>query len=74
MGIGARLQSHKAKLKKETSNYTFRCLQNPGRPNGHRSITSQLNVIKKCGQKVSKEGGVVDEKWTDIVKNPYKKK
>ena len=29
MGVGARLQSHKAKIKEEISNDTFRHLQNP---------------------------------------------
>ena len=32
-----------------------------------------LNFIKKCGQKVSKVGGVDDDKQTDIVNNTYKK-
>ena len=74
MGFGARVQSHKAKLKKETNNDTLRNIQNPGTPEGHRLMKSHLTVIKKCGQKVSNKGNVYDEKQIDIVKNPYKKK
>ena len=58
MGIGARVQPQKAKLKKEADNDTLRRLQNTGTPEGHMSMTSHLNVIKKCGQKISKRGGV----------------
>ena len=58
MGIGDRVKSQKARLKKETNNDTFRNLQKPGTPKGHRSMTSHFNIIKKFGQKVSKEGGV----------------
>ena len=54
MGIGARVQSHKAKINKETKNDTFRRLQKPVTPEGHMSMTSHFNVINKCGQKVSK--------------------
>ena len=46
MGIGSRLQSHKAKLNKETNDDTFRRIQNPGTPKCHRSVISHSNVIK----------------------------
>ena len=36
MSFGARAQSHKAKLKKETNSDTFRHIQKPGTPEGHR--------------------------------------
>ena len=58
MGIGARVQSHKSKIKRENRYYTFKHLQNPGTPKGHRSITLHLNVINKCGQKVSNKRDV----------------
>ena len=74
MGIVARLQSYKAKLKKETNDDTSSSLQNPGTPEGHMPITSHFNVINKCGQKVSKKGDVGYEKRTDSVKNLCKKK
>ena len=66
MGIVSRVKSQKAKLKKETNYDYFRHLQNPGTPEGYRSMTSHFNVINKCGQKVPKKGA--------IVRNPYKKK
>ena len=74
MGIGVRVQSHKAKPKKGNGDNTCRRLQNPGIPEFHSSITSHFNVIKKFGQKVSKEGNVDYDKHTDSGKNPYKKK
>ena len=70
MFIGDRVQSHKAKLKKETNNDTFRLIQKPGTPEGHRSMTLQFNVIKKCCQEVSKKGDVDYYKQTDIAKDP----
>ena len=70
MVIGDRVQSHKDKIKKETDNDNFRHLKNPGTPEGHRSMISHFNVIKKCGQKVSNK---CYDKQTDSVKNPYKK-
>ena len=74
MGVGYRVQSHKDKLNKETNDDTFRCIQNPGTPEGHRSMISHFNVIKKFGQKVSKKcDGDYDEQ-TESVNNPYKKK
>ena len=36
-------------------------------------MTSYLNVIKKCGQKVSKKGDIDYDKRKDSVKNLYKK-
>ena len=45
MGIGSRMQSHKAKLKKETNNDTLTPLQNPVTPEDHRSMASHFNVI-----------------------------
>ena len=74
MGIGSRAQSHENKLKKETKYDTFRHHQNPGTPEGHRSMTSHFNFIKKFGHKVSKKGDVDYDKQTDSIKNPYKKK
>ena len=73
MGVEDRLQPHKAKLKKETNNNTFRCLKNPGIPEGHRSMTSHFNVINKCGKKLSKQVDVDYDKRKDSFKNPYKK-
>ena len=58
MGFGTRVQSHKAKLKKETNNDTLRNIQNPGTPEGHRLMKSHLTVINKCGHKASKQGGI----------------
>ena len=37
-------------------------------------MTSHFNVIKKFGQKVSKQGEVDYDKQTDIAKKPWKKK
>ena len=62
MGIIARVQYHKSKLEKEANNYTFSRLQKPGTPESNRSMTSHFNVIKKCGQKVSRKGDVDSEK------------
>ena len=73
MGLGARLQTHKDKIKKETSNDTFRFIQNPGIPESHRPVTAHFNLINKCGQKVSNQSGVNDEKQTESAKNPCKK-
>ena len=50
MVVGARLQQDKAKLKKETNDDTFRHMNNPGTPQGHRSMISHFNVITKRGQ------------------------
>ena len=68
MVSGDRVQSHKAKLKKKTKNDIFGHIQNPGTPEGHRSMTSHFNVIKKFGQKVSKQGDVDYDKQTDSAK------
>ena len=73
MGIGAKFQSHKSKLNKETNDDTLNHIKNPGTPEGHRSMASNFNVIKKFGQKVSKKGYVYYDKHTDSDKNPYKK-
>ena len=70
IGVGARLQPHKAKLKKETNQDSLRRHQNPGTPEGNRSMTSNFNVIKKCGQNVYKQGDVDYDKQTDSVKIP----
>ena len=56
----------------ETNDDAFTRFQKLWTPAVHRSMTSQLDVIKKCGQKVSKKGGVYYEKQTDSVNNPYK--
>ena len=74
MGIEARVQSHKAKLEKETNGGIFKRLQKPLTPEGHRSMTSHFNVIKKCSQKVSKKYDVDNDKQIYSVKKPYKKK
>ena len=74
MGFGARVQSHKAKLKKETNNDTLRNIQNPGTTEGHRLMKSHFTVIKKCGHKASKQGGIDYLKQTNSVKKTYKKK
>ena len=74
MGLVARVQSHKAKLKKETNNDNFRHIQKPVTPEGHRSMSSNFNVINKCDQKAYKQGDVYYDKHKDSVKNPYKKK
>ena len=74
MGIEARVQSHKAKIKKETKDDNFRGLRKPGTPEGHKSMTSHFSAIKKCGKKVSKKGDVDYDKQTDSIKKPYKKK
>ena len=74
MGVGARVQLNKDKLKKEINNNTFRSLQKPVTPEVHRSMTSHFNVIKKCSQKVSNKGDVDYDKHTDSFKNPYKEK
>ena len=71
-GIGARVKSHKAKLKKYTNYDTSRRIQKPGTPKGHRSMTSHFNVINKCGQKVSNKGDLDYDKHADSFKNPYK--
>ena len=52
------MNSHKAKLKKETNDDTFRILQKPGTPEGHMSMTQHFNVINKCGHRSYKQGGV----------------
>ena len=74
MVIGDMTKTHKAKLKKETNDDNLTHIQNPGNPEGHRSMASHFNVIKKCGQKVSKQGDVDCDKHTDSAKNPYKNK
>ena len=58
MIVGARVQSHTSKLKKETNDDIFRSLQKTGNPAGNRLMISNFNIIKKYGQKVSKQGGV----------------
>ena len=58
MGVGARVQSHKSKPKKEINEDNFRRLQKSGTPESHWSMTSDFNVTNKCGQKVSKKGDV----------------
>ena len=68
------MQTHKAKLKKETNNDNFRLIQKPGTPEGHRSMTSHLNVINKCGQRVYIQGDEDYDKHIGSVNNPYKKK
>ena len=70
MGFGSRLQSHKAKLNKETNDDTFRCLQNPGTPEGHGSTTPHSNFINKFGQKVYNQGDVDYDKQTYSFNNP----
>ena len=65
------VQSHKAKLKNKTIYDTFRCPQNPGTPEGHRSITSHFNVKNEFGEKVSKKGDVDNDKHIDTVKIPF---
>ena len=47
MCLGSRLYPNKAKTKKKTNDDNFRRLKNIGTPEGHRSMTSQLNVIRK---------------------------
>ena len=48
-------------------------LQRPGTNEGHRSMISNFNVIKRFSQKGSKKGDVDDDKQIDSFKNPYKK-
>ena len=54
MRVGARVQSHTSKLKRETNDDIFRSLQKTGNPAGNRLMISNFNIIKKYGQKVSK--------------------
>ena len=74
MVIGASMQSHKAKFKKETSDDTLKNLQKTETSECHRSTTLHFNVINKYILKVSKKGDLYYEKYTDSIKNPYKKK
>ena len=74
MSLGARAQSHKAKLKKETNSDTFRHIQKPGNPDFHRLMKSHSNVIKKFDQKAPTQGDVDYDKQKNSVKNPYRKK
>ena len=62
MGLEYRVQIHKSKLKNETNDDTFRRIQNPGTPQGHMSITSHFNVIKKLGQNKSNQCSVDSDK------------
>ena len=45
MVIGDMTKTHKAKLKKETNDDNLTHIQNPGNPEGHRSMASHFNVI-----------------------------
>ena len=54
-------QTHKDKLKKKINDDNFRRMQNPGNPQGHRSMTSHFNIIKKRGDKEYNQGNVDDE-------------
>ena len=73
MGVVSRVQSHKSKLWKENNNDTFRRINKTETLEGHKSMIPQFNVIKKCVQKVSHQGDVDYDKYTDSFKNPYKK-
>ena len=64
MRVGARVQSQKSKLKKETKDDTFMILQKSVTPEVHRSLTPHFNVINKYGQKVPKHGAVDYEQHT----------
>ena len=61
MGLGAMGQTHKDKLKKKINDDNFRRMQNPGNPQGHRSMTSHFNIIKKRGNKEYNQGNVDDQ-------------
>ena len=73
MVLGARVQSQKYKIRKESNHNNFRHLQNPVTPECHMSMTLHFNVINKCGQKVSNKCDVYDDEQTDSVNNPQKK-
>ena len=64
-----RVHTHKAKLKKDTNDDTFRHKHNPGTPEGHRPITSHFNIINKFVQKLSKQVNVDSDNHSDGVKN-----
>ena len=73
MGVGARVQSHKEKLNKETNDDNFGHIQKPRTTEGHRSVTSHFNIIKKHGQKVSNRDNLDYYKQTYSAKKLYKK-
>ena len=73
MGVGARVQSHKSRLKKKIDDVTFEHLKNPVNPERHRPMTLDFNVVNKFVRKLSNQGDVDHDKQTDIFKNLYKK-
>ena len=64
MGLVARVQTYKDKLKKEPNNVNLRHMQKTWTPQGHRSIKSHLCVIKKHGKKESNKVNVDTDKHT----------
>ena len=56
------MQTEIDKLKKDGYDNNFRLIHIPGTPNGHRSMTPNLNLINKCGHNEYKLGNVYSEK------------
>ena len=74
MGLGARVNNHKDKLKKDTNNDTLRPMQKPGRPEDRKSTTSHFYVTNKRGKRTQNQGDIDSDKQTQGIKNPHKKK
>ena len=74
MGVIARGQKHKAKIKKVTNDGTFRPMKKPGTTEYHKPMTSHFNIIKKNSQRGIKQVNYDSDKHAQGTKNVYKKK
>ena len=74
MGLVYRVHKHKAKLKKNNNDDTFRPIQNPGTPKDHKFMTSNFDVIDKLDQRTLKQGNIYSYKQTQGINTPYKNK
>ena len=74
MELEDRAHNHKSELKKDTNQDNFENLNNPVTPENHKSMTSQLNVIKKRDQMTPNQVNIDSEKQTKRIKTMYNKK
>ena len=74
MIFAARVHNHKAKLKSDINDDTFRTMQKPVTPENHKFMTSHFDVIKKHDQRTRKKGNIDYDKQAQGMKYTYKKK
>ena len=73
MVLVTRVHNHKAKIKRDANDDTFRPMHEPGTPRYHKYRTSHFDVIKKCYMSTRKQGDIDYDKHTQVIKNPFKK-